>query len=143
MRRLLVAGFAAVFVALGAGACGTDAFGIEACRQIEEARCRNAPNCGGDFNLGLPPHQDSDVGSCIRYYRDACLHGLTTPPDPGAVAVKACVDAINEGDCAVIKKPETHPKCSFLIPPPPPATPDAAADVAPDAATADAAVPPG
>ena len=30
---------------IGVGACGTDAVGIETCRQIEEARCRQAPHC--------------------------------------------------------------------------------------------------
>jgi hypothetical protein len=129
MQRVLVAGIAAIFVALAAGACGTDAFGIESCRQIEDARCRYAPNCP-NINMGVPVHRDSpqtDVDACIRFYRDACMHGLTTPPDPGQVAVKRCIDAINEGDCNVVEHPELHPSCAFLLPPPPPQTPDASA----------------
>jgi hypothetical protein len=144
MRRVLIAGIAAVFAGLAAGACGTDAFGIEACRQIENARCKYAPHCP-NINLGVPVHRDSpktDIDACIRYYRDACLHGLVTPPDPGQVAINGCIDAINEGDCNVVERPELHPKCAFLIPPAPPPTPDASADApdgAPDAAATDAA----
>jgi len=101
-----------------ASACGTDAVGVEACRQIEEARCKRAPQCGID--MSLPVHRDTpshDVDACIRYYRDACLHGLATTKEPGAVQVQACIDAINTPDCTVVKNPETNPACAFLIPP--------------------------
>jgi hypothetical protein len=114
-------------------ACGTDATGIEACRQIEEARCRKAPGCGVDMNV--PPHRDSpkqDVEACVRYYRDACLHGMAVA-DPGHPQTQSCVDAILAGDCPTVLNPETHPACAFLIPPNTP-PPDAAADAPPDAA---------
>jgi hypothetical protein len=130
MRRLLLALFAAIPVAFAAWACGTDAVGVEACRQIEEARCKVAPNCG--VSLAKPVHRDSpqtDIDACISFYRDECLHGLSTPTDPGQVAVQACVDAINRGNCDVLKHPEIDPSCAFLIPPAPAPTPDAGADV--------------
>jgi hypothetical protein len=124
-----------------AAACGTDAVGVDTCRQIENARCSQAPSCA-NINLGIPVHRNSpvtDVEACQRYYHDACLHGLATNTDPGAVATKACVDAINTGDCNVVYHPETHPACAWLIPPATPVT-DAAADAdgaidAADAAT--------
>src|SRR5262249_8311596 len=102
-------------------ACGTDAVGVESCRTIEKTRCENAPRCGID--LTKPRHEgsspDDHVAACARFYDDACLHGLAAPTDPGAVAVQACVDAINAGDCTVVKNPETHPACAFLVPPAP------------------------
>ncbi|MBX3186917.1 MAG: hypothetical protein KF819_07880 [Labilithrix sp.] len=133
--RLLALAATALGV-VSAVACGTEPVGVESCRQIERARCENARSCGID--LSRPVHRgdtpSQDVGACIRYYEDACLHGLVAPADPGAVAVQACVDAINNTpDCEIVKAPERHPLCSFLIPPaPPPAPPpeDAAADAA-------------
>ncbi len=116
-------------------ACGTDAVGIEACRQIESARCRQAPNCP-NISLAQPLHPGSDVNDCIRFYNDACQHGLAVG-DPGAPSVNACVAAINEGNCTTVEHPETDPKsrCAWLIPPAP--VPDAAVEAE---AAADAAV---
>jgi hypothetical protein len=117
------------------GACGTDAVGVETCRQIEEARCRHAPRCGID--LGNPKHRDPDVDACIRFYKDACLHGLATTSDPGGPATRACIDAIDRGDCNVVLHPETDPACGWLVPPQPPPPTDAsdAPANAPDAAS--------
>ena len=129
---LFVGTTAAVVIAVGA--CGTDAIGIDTCRQVEEARCRQAAHCPG-IDLSQPVHRNSpitDVDSCIRYYHDACLHGLAAPADPGAVATKACVDAINTGDCAIVITPQLAPACVWLVPPA--SVVDAAADV--DAADA-------
>ena len=125
-------------VAVVVGACGTDAIGIDTCRQIEEARCRQAPGC--NIDLTRPVHRDSpktDVDACIRYYHDACLHGIATNTDPGAPSVKACVDAINTGDCNVVLHPEKAAACLWLVPPQT-VTPDAAADAAEAASTVDA-----
>jgi hypothetical protein len=111
-------------------ACGTDAVGVQTCRQIEEARCRRAPGCP-QFDLGQPVHRNSpttDIDSCIRYYDDACLHGLATNSDPGATTTKACIDAINAGDCDIVAHPENAPACAWLIPPAAPPAVDAAAD---------------
>jgi hypothetical protein len=121
-------------VVISVAACGTDAVGIETCRQIESARCQQAPNCpvatvDGGIDLSLPVHRNSpttDVEACIRYYHDACLHGLAVP-DPGAVATNACIAAINTGNCQYVAHPETAPACAWLYPAPPPVV-DAAAD---------------
>src|SRR5262245_34968096 len=94
-----------VTVAGPLSACGTDAVGVETCRQVEEARCRRAPSCPA-IDLSNPKHRDPDVDACIRFYRDACLHGLATNSDPGAPQTKACIDAINRGDCNVVEHPE-------------------------------------
>ena len=101
-------------------ACGTNATGVDSCKKIEGARCENAPSCGID--LSSPTHRGDSpelgVASCIRYYDDACLHGLTVTNDPGATAVQSCVDAINAGNCSVVKTPSSHPSCAFLVPTP-------------------------
>ncbi len=121
---LAAAGVAAVV------ACGPDPVAPEACRQIEEARCRRAPACG--IALAPPEHKDgSDIDSCIRFYRDACLHGLAIGSEPGGIVVSDCVNAITTGDCAVVKDPKTSPQCGFLVPKPADTTTtDAATDAA-------------
>jgi hypothetical protein len=87
----------AVISALGAvgltgGGCGTKAIGIEACRDIEKARCEAAQYCG----------RIDDVDACRRYYQNHCLHGLAkgveAPPDD---VVAECVSTIEKaGNCA-------------------------------------------
>ncbi len=122
-------------------ACGTEAVGVETCRQIEAARCKQAPNCP-NIDLTRPPHRDSpktDIDMCIRFYNDACLHGLATNTDPGAPATKACIDAINAGDCNVVYHPETAPACAWLVPPAAPPPADAGADGAADSGPTDSA----
>lgn len=113
-------------------ACGTDPVGVEACRQIEKARCENAPAC--QIDLTKPVHSgtgaDKDVSACIRFYDDACLHGLSATSEPGSIAVQACIDAINTGDCTIVKNPETSPACGFLTPTPVPVAADAADEAA-------------
>lgn len=118
------------------GACGTDAQGIETCRQIEEARCKRAPTCGVD--LSIPVHRDSpktDIDACIRWYHDACLHGLEVS-DPGTPATQACVKAITtSASCDVVVHPESDPACAWLVPAPASdAGSDAPADAPPDGA---------
>lgn len=126
---LLLAGtLAGTVVASG---CGTDAVGVDACRQIEEARCQKAPACGIPIE---PPHftSGSTVDACIRYYDDACLHGLAVG-DPGPTDVNACVAAINadtmkKDDCGIVKEPQTDTAaCGWLVPPV-----SAPADASPD-----------
>lgn len=133
LRRAYVRAVIAAVVTLGlagALACGTDPVGVDTCRKIETARCQNAKSCG--ISLASPVHRrdgntpekqdQQDVGACIRFYDDACLHGLVTTTDPGAVNAQACVDAINNAtDCDVVKNPEKHPACAFLLPPAAPA----------------------
>src|SRR5947207_3379035 len=122
------------FTLVSAAGCGTDAQGVDDCREIEQTRCVAAKNCG----------LFSDVEACQRFYRDQCLHGLPVPP-PGSVKLKACVDVIRAagvcaqsqgvdaelGDCDpslassapkltnacdVVKEPENTVECSFLTP---------------------------
>lgn len=162
----------AVTLAVGLGAlaasCGTDAVGIEACRQIELARCDEAPACQADF----------EVERCHELYRDQCLHGIENSSHPPSDAeISDCVGAIKEvgactkegaanmKDCPVALVESVLPatispcdillsnahllqKCSFAALPTdagPAVTPDAAAsdagtDAAPpaDASTGDA-----
>ena len=145
LRRVYVRAVVAAVVTLGlasAFACGTDPVGVETCRKIEDARCDNAKSCGIDISSQpvhrrdgkTPDAQDQqDVGACKRYYEDACLHGLVTTSDPGAVQAQACVDAINNAtDCAIVKNPEKAPACAFLLPP---AAPAAAVEAGTDATT--------
>ena len=99
-------------------ACGNDAVAVEKCRTIEHARCRWAKACG--VNLDMPVRRSkstSPVDDCYRYYDDACLHGLPVA-EPGSAEVQACVDAIDQGDCNTILRPETNDACKWLIPPP-------------------------
>jgi hypothetical protein len=132
----------ALGVGLGAG-CGNDAVGVDACRSIEAERCRWVTACGIDVG---PRRSDSTspVDDCVRYYNDACLHGLTSATaDPSATQTQACVDAIHAATtCDIVVTPESSPACSFLKPNADAGTDtaavvDAAADVA-TAADADA-----
>jgi hypothetical protein len=111
---LLLAGPAVV------NGCGTDAVDVDGCKQIEEARCRQIPACGIAFER---PYFTSgtDVDSCVRFYDDACLHGLAVA-DPGPAALSACVAAIN-GDsmkkdgCQTVIAPQTDTAaCGWLAP---------------------------
>jgi hypothetical protein len=109
-------------IALGLGAtvaaCGTGASGVDACKSIEEARCRQVPNCP---NVQISPplyyNSGSDVDACIRYYDTACGHGVVIGSDPGTSQVNACVAAINSGSCDIVAAPETAPDCAWLEPP--------------------------
>jgi hypothetical protein len=104
-------------IVLVAAGCGTDAVGVQACRQIQEARCQQAPACG--IALQPPYHGNgSDVDACIRFYNDQCLHGLASGADPGQIAVNKCVAAINRapaaGGCSVVLSPQTADDCAWL-----------------------------
>lgn len=121
MRPWLVVPVAlAAFAPLGAGGCGTDAYGVGECKQIEEARCRAAAKCP-EIPLGNVYHASgTDVDACIRYYDVACLHGLEVP-DPGAPSVNACVQAIQGLDggsasCSVVEQPWLTKACAWLAP---------------------------
>lgn len=119
--RVFSAVCAGLGIALAALACGTDPVGVDACRRVETVRCESAPACGLD--LGRPVHRGEDpksaVAACIRYYEDACLHGIEPAEDPGNVKTQACVDAIINGTCDIVRTPELHPDCAWLVPPAP------------------------
>lgn len=136
MKRMVLASVALAAIGLPLAACGTDASGVDGCRKIEEARCRRASACGVDLEriryVGGASETNA-VDGCVRYYREACLHGFIVQ-DPGPVAVQSCVDVLNTGSCDVVKAPETNSACAWLIPPA--EVVDAGTDTA---ATADAA----
>jgi len=114
-------------------ACGNDAVGVDACQAIEGERCRWVVACGIDVG---PRRSDSTspVDDCVRYYHDACLHGLTqATSEPSGTQTQACVDAIHAAtSCDIVMEPEAYPACAFLKPNADAGT-DAAADA--DAAT--------
>jgi hypothetical protein len=87
--------------------CGTDAVGIEACRQVETARCDIAPACAG-FDGSANLKTEEQVKNCREFYRDHCLLGLeNTKADPGQGDIDACVKAIKTtAKCADPKKSE-------------------------------------
>jgi hypothetical protein len=126
--RHLVAAGAISLVASAFVACGTDAMGTDACRKIEQARCRKAPACP---ELHVQP--GTGVEECTQFARDRCLHGLAVP-DPGPAAVDQCVAAIEAAStCDGIDAPETLPACTFLLPLPTPDAGPEAAEAASDA----------
>ena len=121
------------FTLVSAAGCGTDARGVDDCRDIEQARCSAAKSCG----------IITEVDDCQRYYRDQCLHGLPVA-SPGAAQVKKCVDTIRaagacaagadaaaslsdcpdvtrdapgvDGVCEIVSNPEKAAECAFLTP---------------------------
>ena len=141
LARRLSAWLGPAVTAFASGvACGTDAIGVDACKQIEDARCHAAPACGVRLE---PPYSTSgtDVEACIRFYDVACLHGLAIGSDPGPAAIRACVSAIHDHPCVargpnLVQSPQSDPACAWLIPPALLTIPEASA---PDATAADAA----
>jgi len=98
-RALLSA--ASVLTIMAAG-CGTDAKGVDDCRDIEEARCSADKNCGVVMN----------VTECQNFYRDQCLHGLPVSP-PGSAVIKACVATIQAAGACALEGRDTAPSdCS-------------------------------
>src|SRR5262245_19251520 len=101
LRHLLAANVLAL-VAAAFAACGTDAMGTDACRKIEQARCRRGPACP---ELHVQP--GTGVEECVQFARDRCLHGLPVA-DPGPAAVDRCVAAIDATtSCEALVSPET------------------------------------
>jgi hypothetical protein len=91
---------AGLLLLLGCHACGTDAVGVNECRQIEEARCVAAAKCG----------TIEDVEVCKEFYNDHCLHGLAIEDVPRAKVVNACVATIAAaGSCAAKRGAKTAP----------------------------------
>ncbi len=92
-------------VAWLAPGCGTDAVGIDACRQIESARCDVAPRCVG-FADAPPIETEQQVQNCREFYRDHCLLGLENiDAEAGQGEIDSCVKAIRDtADCKDPKK---------------------------------------
>ena len=138
-RHLLAAALGSLVGVLVLAACGTDAKGIEACREIESARCEATLACDAT---------EAQVTYCIDLYRDQCLHGIRSGTEPGADATARCVEAIGAvaacaranaasmADCpaeplvagvdpvslspcvVITRRPEQLLDCAFVVPPP-------------------------
>jgi hypothetical protein len=103
---LALASASCSFALVSALSCGTDAVGIDDCREIEQARCEAAGHCGGELRV-------QDVEACKRYYRDHCLHGLGVEDEPGAPLLNACLRAIEAaGNCAKSDPEMTVEQCA-------------------------------
>src|SRR5262245_5278918 len=112
--RLLFVTSALALGVSSVAACGTDALGTDACRKIEQARCRKGPACPALALQGA-----TGVEECTQFARDRCLHGLAVA-DPGPAAVDQCVSAIDKASsCDAVLSPESVPACAFLLPVPP------------------------
>jgi hypothetical protein len=110
--RALAIGVALAAIPVGAAApgCGSDAVGVDFCRQIESARCDLAPTCASFAKAGggngLPIVQTSDdVARCKEFYRDQCLNGVENATDPTNTPrqdqVNACITALRAtANCA-------------------------------------------
>jgi hypothetical protein len=129
---------------VGAPGCGSDAVGVEDCREIERARCNAGEACG----------LVSDVDACRRFYRDHCLHGLALDKSPSRQQLERCTDLIQDvancvkavgrevrlqdcgitgrnslaTACDVVSIPEQTEACQFLVPDTPLPDPDAGGD---------------
>ncbi|NUO49939.1 MAG: hypothetical protein HOV80_13880 [Polyangiaceae bacterium] len=95
--------------------CGTDAVGVDACRQIEEARCDAAPACTGDqFTFGI--RTEEQVRNCKALYRDQCLHGIENAggsdedevDEPSDGNVDKCIKAIKATANCKRKQPDVN-----------------------------------
>lgn len=158
--RALAAGTlscAVVFLLVSSSGCGTDATGVDKCRDIEQARCDAGVHCG----------LVDDVDACKRYYRDQCLHGLANG-DASTAKVDRCVKTIQAaGDCAkkngrdaklsscspapsaapnglatacaIVETPQQTDECAFLSALPPEAGPDVENDAGGGDSASDAA----
>lgn len=98
---------AALLLAAGLGVastagCGTDAVGVDDCRQIEQTRCDYAVACG----------LTDDAEACRRFYRDQCLHGLAGG-QPSRLELGVCLRTIRAaGACAKEDREQTLDVCA-------------------------------
>jgi hypothetical protein len=107
--------------------------GTDACRKIEQARCRRGASCP-ILNL----QGTTGVEECVQFARDRCLHGLPVA-DPGPALVDQCVTAIAQtATCDEVTSPERSPACAFLVTVPIADAGADASDAATEAAPADA-----
>jgi hypothetical protein len=111
-------------------ACNNGANGVDACRQLETARCQRAMGCGIDIQSFPVATSGDPVEACELFYDDACLHGLVTTASFTNNQLTECTQAIEDGGCNTVVTPQSNSLCAWLIPPDagPDAT-DATADV--------------
>lgn len=103
--RALVALAAPALLLAAVARCGTDAVGVDACRDIETARCEAAAACG---------YSETDVERCREFYQDQCLHGVEnaahTPTEQEVrdcvAAVKAVQGCAGRGAASMVECPE-------------------------------------
>lgn len=90
--------------------CGSEAIGVDACREVEYARCEATATCPDEDGVVL-----ADVEACKRFYRDHCLHGLTVSAAPSTRKLTACRRTIEAaGRCAAASGPDTPlASCAF------------------------------
>lgn len=89
--RLTLRLLAGLIPAAALANCGTDAIGVDACRQIEAARCSallSCPAAAGGFTSA------AQVDACTLFYRDQCLHGIESTRVPEEAETTACVAAV-------------------------------------------------
>lgn len=115
----------AALFAIALGACGSEARAVDACEQLESARCARGPECIAGF-VG-------EADSCRRFYQVQCGRGVQDGVrDPTKAEIDRCIGAMN-ASCDAVRDPVSAPECAFLVPAPP--QPDAALPF--DAAPAD------
>lgn len=96
---------AALTLLSAAPGCDNGAVGVDACREIEFARCGAVAGCPNS-----PVETEEDVEHCKLHYRDQCLFGMPDGINPDQPAVTGCVTALqlarrcwdggqNLGDC--------------------------------------------
>jgi hypothetical protein len=137
-RHLLAAALGLLLGGVASG-CSTDAVGIEACREIETARCEATQACGAT---------EAEATYCIAIYRDQCLHGIQNDAGPATSDTTKCVEAVRAvatcaragaasmADCpaeplvagvdpvsltpcvVITRRPEQLADCAFVAPPP-------------------------
>ncbi len=164
-RRLVLLGGVALGTTLlhGAG-CNGGAVGVDACIEIEQARCGLAPKCAG---IDKVPEikTPTEVANCKILYRDHCRVGLenTVSAEPAKGTIDACVAALTAAvachtqglatmfgclengqqigvadftlsPCATLETPQNLTACNFIETPPTTST-TAAATTATTAAT--------
>src|SRR5262249_54486526 len=99
-------------VAFAGYGCGTDAVGIDACRQIEAVRCDVAPACKGDEDtFGI--NTEEQIANCKTLYLDHCLLGLENPDaeEPSQSKAAKCIKAIKAAADCKKAKVETMADC--------------------------------
>ncbi len=114
-RRALMAASLVSGVLLLTYGCGTDAVGVDACRQIEDARCDAAPACTGDEDtFGI--RTEEQVRNCKSLYRDQCLHGIENAggsdedevDEPSDGDINRCIKAIKATASCKKSKPDAN-----------------------------------
>lgn len=95
--RLAISVTAATWLAAGVlPGCGSEAIGVDACRELEYARCEAAAACPDEEGVAI-----GDVDACKRFYRDHCLHGLAVKSAPSSRKLATCRRTIEAaGRCA-------------------------------------------